>query len=368
MGMGPSIMAVQIGGSAGLEAADLQPRRRRTHDLLSGRTTASTSPKPSRAWWPTVKAARSPSAPPYRFGEIYTIVDNDDNPANGLNTNSPSEHGGAALSAWRRPVLRQHQHRRRKSHFNPERIQIDDDSGILAGFATPQVSVGAQAERRQRRHELRLRQATKSWPTQAYTVASHRARSRPRATNAGRHGSSRLTIANYNIENLDPSRRCRQVQRALAAADRHQPQGAWTSCRLQEVQDNNGRGHDTVTSASTTLQMLVDAINTASGGTAQYAFQDNPFIGDDQNGGEPGGNIRNAYPLPRRPRRRPGRGVAAHRRRQRRSHHRRPAAMPRPTNPFYGPAWPPVADFTFNGQTITVIDNHFSSKGGQRCA
>ena len=62
---------------------------------------------------------------------------------------------------------------------------------------------------------------------------------------------------------------------------------------MQNIQDNNGPTNDAVTSASLTLQMIVDAVNAAGG--PSYAFLDNPFIGDDTSSGEPGGNIRTAY-------------------------------------------------------------------------
>src|SRR5262249_22682695 len=35
-----------------------------------------------------------------------------------------------------------------------------------------------------------------------------------------------------------------------------------------------------------------------------------------------------------------------------------------PDNPFYSSRPPLVATFEFNGQEVTVIDNHFTSKGG----
>jgi predicted extracellular nuclease len=47
-----------------------------------------------------------------------------------------------------------------------------------------------------------------------------------------------------------------------------------------------------VVDATVTLQMLIDAIATAGGPTYEYR-QINPV--DDQDGGEPGGNIRVAF-------------------------------------------------------------------------
>ena len=56
--------------------------------------------------------------------------------------------------------------------------------------------------------------------------------------------------------------------------------------------DNSGSADDGVTAADQTLQLLVDEIAAISDVT--YEFLDNPFIGDDTNGGQPVGNIRNA--------------------------------------------------------------------------
>ena len=96
----------------------------------------------------------------------------------------------------------------------------------------------------------------------------------------------------------------------------------------------------------------------------QYAFQDNPFIGDDTQRRRTRRQHSRRLPLPCRSRRRLGRSVAAHHRRQWRCHHscgRQCASRPIRST-FRRP--PLVADFTFNGETITVVNNHFSSKTG----
>lgn len=62
---------------------------------------------------------------------------------------------------------------------------------------------------------------------------------------------------------------------------------------LQEIQDNNGPVNDVVVLADVTLSTLRDAINSLSSGT-NYSFVDIDPV-DDSNGGQPGGNIRNAY-------------------------------------------------------------------------
>ena len=58
---------------------------------------------------------------------------------------------------------------------------------------------------------------------------------------------------------------------------------------LEEVQDNDGPANSAVTDASLTFQQLIAAIQAAGGPTYQFR-QIDPV--DDQDGGEPGGNIR----------------------------------------------------------------------------
>ena len=58
---------------------------------------------------------------------------------------------------------------------------------------------------------------------------------------------------------------------------------------MEEIQDNNGPTDNGVVDATTTFNTLISAIQTAGGPT--YVFrQINPV--NDQDGGEPGGNIR----------------------------------------------------------------------------
>lgn len=62
---------------------------------------------------------------------------------------------------------------------------------------------------------------------------------------------------------------------------------------VQEIQDDDGPTSNGTVSANVTLQTLVDAIADASGGV-RYSFIDIPPV-DLQDGGQPGGNIRQAY-------------------------------------------------------------------------
>src|SRR5262249_22665604 len=87
----------------------------------------------------TVKAPVA-TGPTSDFGEIYTVVDNDDNPNNGLNATGLTPRGTIIVEGGE-PAFGDTN--TVNGDFNPERIQIDDDTGILPGFVTPEVNAGA---------------------------------------------------------------------------------------------------------------------------------------------------------------------------------------------------------------------------------
>ncbi len=172
-------------------------------------------------------------------------------------------------------------------------------------------------------------------------------------------GSDRLTVASYNVLNLDANDADGNSDVAngqFAKLADHVVNHALSPdiIGLQEVQDNSGSMDDGQTSASQTLQALVDAIVAAGG--PQYAVVDNPFVGDKTNGGDPAGNIRNAYLYnPARVDLKAG------------SLHTVTDATDQqtdPSNPFYDSRLPLAATFVFNGEEVTLINNHFASKSG----
>lgn len=294
--------------------------------------------------------------PTNNFGEIFTVVDADNDPSNGVNATGLTPRGtilieGGASDLGDTNTV--------GGDFNPERIQIDDDSGVLAGFVTPDVDAGA-----------RLSNVTgvvsynfgnyEVIATQAYTVVQES--TLEKETTALTGSEDRLTVASYNAENLDPNDGVGRFN--VIAGEIINNLKAPDIITLQEIQDNDGATNSAVTSASVTLQMMVDAISTAGG--PQYAFIDNPFIGDDKNGGEPGGNIRTAY-LYRTDRvdfvegslRTIGADGSAIS-----DPAGNAAQQTDATNPFFGSRPPLVATFEFNGQDVTIVNNHWSSKGG----
>jgi Ca2+-binding RTX toxin-like protein len=177
-----------------------------------------------------------------------------------------------------------------------------------------------------------------------------------------------LTIANFNVENLDPSDGAPKFN-ALASTIVTNLK-APDIINLEEIQDNNGPTNDAVVDASQTYQTLIDAIVAAGG--PRYEFrQINPV--DDTNGGEPGGNIRVGFLF--NPARvsfvdRPGGTATTGTTVTNSSGTPTLSASPGlidPTNPAFNASRKPlVGEFVFNGQTVFVVANHFNSKGGDQ--
>jgi uncharacterized protein len=263
------------------------------------------------------------------FGEIFTVVDN------GAGATGISDRGTLNISP---------------DDFNPERVQINADSGIFLGFDLPEVNVGDS-----------LGNVTgvvgysfgnfEIYPTQEFSVTA--ANLTPEITTI-QGGEDELTIATYNVLNLDPND---------ADGDTDIADGRYNAIAnnivnslkspaiigLQEVQDNSGSTDDGTVAADANLQQLADAI-AANGGT-QYQLIDNTFISNNASGGEPGGNIRTAFLYD------PNRVDLV-------AGSVQTIGSQESGGAFEGSRLPLIATFEFNGQEITVINNHFSSKGG----
>jgi uncharacterized protein len=243
---------------------------------------------------------------------------------------------------------------------NPERVLLDD---VLA--ATPAVNVGDA-----------LSGATvgvldysfgnfKLLVTSTPTVTSGGIA--PETTTAATAGQ--LSAATFNVENLDPTDPQSKFDGlASALVDNLK---APDLVALEEIQDNTGPANDGVVACDQTMNKLISAIS-AAGGPAYSYRQVNPTDGAD--GGEPGGNIRQVFMY------RTDRGL---------SFVDRPGATsttadsvvntggvpslkysPRridPNNSAFNSSRKPLAgEFTWNGQTVFAIANHFNSKGGDQ--
>jgi predicted extracellular nuclease len=228
--------------------------------------------------------------------------------------------------------------------FNPERIQIDGDGARVDVGATLEDVVGVVSYNFGE-YEIIGPYDVKAPSTLAPTVTSF--------DNSG----PSVLIGSYNVLNLEVVDDLSTGRFALIAQHIVTNMGAPDIVGLQEIQDNDGSsGTDsTVTSASLTLQTIIDEINKISS-NLEYQFIDNTLIGDDTNGGQPGGNIRTAFLYNAK----------------RVSYDETSLnSVVDPTdqqtnraNPFFNSRLPLAATFSFKGRSIEVVNVHFASKGG----
>ncbi|MEU6099758.1 endonuclease/exonuclease/phosphatase family protein [Streptomyces flaveolus] len=175
-----------------------------------------------------------------------------------------------------------------------------------------------------------------------------------------------LAVATYNVENLDPSD---ATFAAHADAIVHHLKSP-DIVSLEEIQDNNGAKDDGTVAADVTVGKLIDAIVTAGGPRYEWRVID-PV--DKADGGEPGGNIRQAFLFnPERVSftdREAGdattaTGVTKVRGKAVLTHS--PGRVD-PANAAWENSRKPLAgEFVFRGRTVFVIANHFNSKGGDQ--
>jgi hypothetical protein len=180
-----------------------------------------------------------------------------------------------------------------------------------------------------------------------------------------------LSIATYNVENLAPSDPASKFQ-ALA-------QGIVTNLAapdiiaVEEVQDNDGATDDGVVAADQTISKLTDAV-IAAGGPHYDSREIDPV--NDQDGGEPGGNIRVVFlynpavvtfddigaPTVNRS----TTGTQVVKKKGEPTLTLSPGRID-PTNSVWNASRKPlVGEFTFNGSDVFVIANHFDAKLGDQ--
>ncbi|HYE28451.1 MAG TPA: cadherin domain-containing protein, partial [Allosphingosinicella sp.] len=226
-----------------------------------------------------------------------------------------------------------------EADFNPERIQIDATTALFAGYA-PNHSMGD-----------RLSSVTgiMSYSFNSYevlvsdavTVVSDVTAARETTSLAG--DRDHLTIASYNVENLDPSDG--PVKFDLLAQNIVYNLLAPDIIALQEMQDANGLNGSDPLSAVETAQLLIDAI--AALGGPNYVYVEVAPATANSTGGEPGGNIRNGFLY-----------------NADRVSYIAGSATLIDVPAFNGSRKPLVADFTFNGEKVRLINVHFTSRLG----
>lgn len=177
-----------------------------------------------------------------------------------------------------------------------------------------------------------------------------------------------LTVGTYNVENLDPGDDQAKFDRLA--------QGIVTNMRapaivgLEEVQDDTGPTNDGTVASGVTLARFVDAIVTAGGPRYEFRVIDPE---NNQDGGQPGGNIRVAFLFdPARAQfvDRPGGDATTAVQAVRAGGGAALSVSPGRVDP-QSPAWedsrkPLAGEFVVGGETVFVITNHFASKGGDQ--
>jgi uncharacterized protein len=281
------------------------------------------------------------TGPSNSFGEVSIIGDN------GRNAGLRTRRGGVIVAP---------------GDFNPERFILDDVIGETPNtanvgdhFSTPIVAVADYSFDNFKYYPLTEATATGALQREVTETPT----------------SKELAIATFNVENLAPGDS--PAKYAGLADTLINNLKAPDIVSIEEIQDNDGVTGGTaspVTAADVTWNTLIAAIAAAGGPVYQYR-QIDPV--DDQDGGAPGGNIRQGFLF------RTDRGVAFVDRPGGTSTSstevvktgRRGARLTfspgriDPGDPAFTTSRKPLAgEFTWKGKTIIVVANHFNSKGG----
>ncbi len=216
--------------------------------------------------------------PTDKFGEIWVVADN------GADATGVNQRGGVTLV-----------NRTQGLDSNPERIQLDL-SALTSTY--PQVNVGDTV--------------SQVVGTLSYDFANYRLfpTSLPSFVSGGlggtistvSSGASQLRVVTYNLENLNANENdvCDGAPDTAVANGRFAREGTHIAVNLgapdilavEEIQDSSGCTDDGVVEPSLTLSTLINAISAAGGPTYSYVEID-PV--NDQDGGLPGGNIRQVF-------------------------------------------------------------------------
>jgi predicted extracellular nuclease len=278
------------------------------------------------------------------FGELWVL------PNFGAGASPLSPRGGIVLTA---------------DDQNPEKFLVDDDVFDADGSSMPSVDVGARSAGQ---HVGVMDYQFDNYAIHLLDRPAFTPSTIAREVTTVSQGPDRLTVATFNVENLSPADDQAKFDglASVLVDDLRSPD----IVGLEEVQDNDGPTDDGVVDSTQTLDRLADAVVAAGGPRYAYAWV-NPV--DDEDGGQPGGNIRVVFFYRTDV---PGLSLA-------------PGTAGGPTDAnavvgsgddtslLYNPgrvdpassAWdasrkPLAGEFLFNGHKVFVIANHFVSKLG----
>ncbi len=277
------------------------------------------------------------------FNETWVVTDDGEfvtSPSGGLN-----DRGGLNLNANADGY----------GDVNPERIQIQYDAFldlVPEGFTPPDITLG---------DNLSDITGVVSYSfgnfevlvTEEFEIETPSGNTQE--TTAITSGDDNLTVATYNVLNVTSNPADGDAdQIAMLAQQIVANLGSPDILALQEIQDNSGVTNDGTLDADQTLQAIVDAIVDAGG--PQYEFASAIVDVDGETGGIPGGNIRNAFLYD--PTRVEMSDIVTLEVQELTD-----LGISDPTT-FDGTRDPLLGTFVFNGQEITLINNHFTSRFG----
>ncbi|WP_341209731.1 endonuclease/exonuclease/phosphatase [uncultured Sphingomonas sp.] len=221
--------------------------------------------------------------------------------------------------------------------YNPEKIQLQADRAVFDGF-DPKYSIGDQ---------LSSVTGVVNYANATYEVIVTEAVSVTKDVTLAKEVSAltgdatHLSIATYNVENLDTSDGKFDVLASNIVYNLRAPD----IVALQEIQDADGAGTGSNLSGQKTAQGLIDAIAAINGG--RYAYIEIAPAVAGSTGGEPGGNIRNGYLY----------------------NLDRVGYVDGSATLITGDAYansrkPLAATWDFHGEQLTTVNVHFTSRGG----
>ena len=252
------------------------------------------------------------------FGETYVVA------SGGAGATGMTERGSIAIS---------------QGDSNPEKLQLDNDNGLCAGF-TNVFSVGDRLSS----VTGIINYAFNSYEllvTEAVTTTTDVTLVKEVTTLT--EAADRLSVGDYNVENLSAVDSAAKI--ASLASDIVNNLKSPDIIGVQEMQDANGAAQGGSLSGQASADVLIAAIVAAGGPT--YAYVEVAPSVANSTGGEPGGNIRNAYFYD------PSRVTYVE-----------GSARLITDAAFTGSRRPLVAEFVFNGETVTLINLHSTSRGG----
>lgn len=223
--------------------------------------------------------------------------------------------------------------------YNPERLQLDEDSGIFDGL-DESLTTGDQ---------LADVKGVISYAFQSYELLVTEAVTVTedvdlwKETTNLQEAQDQLSVATYNLENLsandDPAKLYSLAEDIVFNLNAPDILG------VQEIQDADGAGTGADLSGVPTANALIQAILDLGG--PQYAYAEVAPSANNSTGGEPNGNIRNGFLYD------PSRVSLVD------------GSVQLINDPVYnGTRRPLAASFEFNGETVTLVNVHLTSRLG----